>query len=132
MFEEPNFCLVRDSNAFAYNLHFWDDGHGVDLALLFGFRGMAGREGKRPDGCLPSQEDCRRSSQFQNMIVSFARSGKPIVDGLEWKRQSEIMNLMASPEAQPFKEEIVAFQDLKRQIVADLKIDTILPQNTAA
>jgi len=131
-FEDPCFCLARDASAFAYNLHFWDDGHGRDIPLLLGFAGVAGEEARGPEGRPASPGDHARATQFQNALISFARSGKPSVDGADWTAYPHIMHLKETPEGRPFKEEILAFQDLKRDIVASLGADTPLPQIAVA
>ena len=88
----------------------------------------------------PAQNDWERSKQFRSMIASFARAGVPCVKNtpsssskvdtaddqpVEWaQQQNETMNLLHSgrPMLMPFKEEIVKFQILKKQIENDLKM----------
>jgi len=142
MFEEPHFCLARDGGekAFSFNLHYKDSGHGKDLSLLFGF-GFCGEPiMDDADGGVngkPTPDDWERAKQFQNMIVSFARTGVPTVEptassggntagepAVEWVQHKETMNLLHSgrPVSMPFKEEILKFQVFKEQIKTDLKI----------
>merc|ERR1712176_1713747 len=65
MFEEPSFCLARDTGAYAYNLHFRDDGHGVDILLLFQFASIAGGPKVNVANSAPvTEEEVRRAEQF--------------------------------------------------------------------
>merc|ERR1712113_724904 len=85
VFEEPNYCLARDAGAYAYNLHFWDDGHARDLPLLFRFAGpeaseaVVGQASGRQEAL--ADEDFKRSDQFIQAFLTFARTGQPQVSG---------------------------------------------------
>merc|ERR1712232_668267 len=128
MFEEPHFCLARDGGekAFSFNLHYKDSAHGKDIPLLFGF-GFCGEPiMDDADGGVngkPTPDDWERAKRFQNMIVSFARTGVPTVEptassggntagsAVEWVQHKETMNLLNSgrPVSMPFKEELLKF-----------------------
>lgn len=133
-FEDSIFCLARDTKTYAYCLD-WDNGStGVDVELLFHFRGEAGKDCATAKGSGRPLEklDEKRADQYMDAIMSFVHNGVPKVKKTNWRPFPEILHMKKRPFTSRFKQEIFAFQDVKTMIAKDMGIDTLLPQNATS